>query len=272
MSFKTTFFNLFLVFFTLLGYAQCPLPSGNFENFATGSAGITPATENVPVSANSVWGGDYVVVNVEDGVSYNITTVGSEERVAAAFPTLGRPQVDFDPVMTVYDNSGTVSSANSTGATMIGYNEDFSATEKMPELEYTATYTGKIYVFINATPGTVVYSSLDGISISDNSATCATFATDSTSVQVTRLAATTLSTSTYNFDKVSVYPNPVTEVLNIELNKNSILEIVKIYDISGKEIFADTVSQIDMSSYNSGVYLVEVKSNFGISTHKIIKE
>lgn len=268
---KKRHFVLFcLISLSFYSYSQCPSPNNNFEEFVYPGVGITPATLGVPVEANSIWGGLYVQVNVEAGNSYNFTTVGSEARVAAAYPANPAPQVDFDPIMTLMDNSGT---SGSNGA-VVAFNDDFSG-QIFPELEYTATYTGPLYVQIDPQPGTDIYFTTGGVTTLTNAGAdvnCDTYAVDSVSVQVTRIP--TLSTPNFglNLHKVSVYPNPVTDVLNISIKNNANLETVTVYDIQGKEVHNGMLPTIDMTSYNSGVYFVKVTSNKGTSTHKVIKE
>ncbi|UUV21035.1 T9SS type A sorting domain-containing protein [Paenimyroides aestuarii] len=78
--------------------------------------------------------------------------------------------------------------------------------------------------------------------------------------------------------KARVYPNPATTLLNVEtedmLTKETVLTI---YDLSGKRILqqnahADNHNQINVSSLNSGVYLLQIESNTSYETIKFIKK
>ena len=192
-SLKKLCLSFFLILISFLGYAQCPSPSNNFPNFQTTGVGLTPATINTPVQATAVWGGDYVVVHVEAGHKYKISQANSEAIVAAAFPTsLGGPFVGFDPIMTLMDNTGT----NGGNGAVVGFNDDANGT-RFPELEYTATYTGELYVHIDPSPGKDIYNGFANnygnaakIINAGAAVTCSTFAVDSTAVTVTRLALT----------------------------------------------------------------------------------
>lgn len=74
-------------------------------------------------------------------------------------------------------------------------------------------------------------------------------------------------------NKLILYPNPVTNQLNIA-NSNSKIEKVLIYNFIGalvKSIEGDTRT-IDMSNLSNGSYLVKIITNQGIETQKIIKQ
>ena len=69
---------------------------------------------------------------------------------------------------------------------------------------------------------------------------------------------------------LSVYPNPVRDVLNINTNGTSQIVVV---DATGKEVInvTTTSSQIDLSALNQGIYFLQVFNNQEIKTAKIIK-
>ena len=88
-----------------------------------------------------------------------------------------------------------------------------------------------------------------------------------------------ISTSFVNVDEiaqinnVSVYPNPVKDILNINNANNS---NIAIYNLSGQLVYTeqsynDNV-KVNLSGFNNGVYIVTVKSEDNISTHKIVKQ
>lgn len=73
--------------------------------------------------------------------------------------------------------------------------------------------------------------------------------------------------------KLSVYPNPATDVLNISLSNGTAIETVNIYNISGKLVNNTKLNgnQIDISQLNSGVYMVEVLTANGSFKTKFVK-
>ncbi len=78
-----------------------------------------------------------------------------------------------------------------------------------------------------------------------------------------------------DFDEVavSVYPNPVQDILNI--STASVVESVVVYDVLGKVVLQtqpDSVSPtIDMSSLSSGAYMVQVTVGNTTKTVKVVK-
>lgn len=78
-----------------------------------------------------------------------------------------------------------------------------------------------------------------------------------------------------DFDEVAmtVYPNPVQNILNI--NTTSTVESIVVYDVLGKVVLQaqpDAVSpSIDMSALSSGAYMVQVTSGNSTKTVKVVK-
>ena len=70
-----------------------------------------------------------------------------------------------------------------------------------------------------------------------------------------------------------IYPNPVTDILIIEFDTN-IPETIRMINLLGDIIYqSDKIStnmRIDVSNYKPGTYLIELKYNDIIKTHKII--
>jgi len=66
--------------------------------------------------------------------------------------------------------------------------------------------------------------------------------------------------------KLSVYPNPVKDVLTIKGNYTS----VDIYDVFGKLVLsAESAKTINVSSLSSGVYMLKINTEKGTATQKI---
>ena len=77
---------------------------------------------------------------------------------------------------------------------------------------------------------------------------------------------------------VRIFPNPAGNTLNISLD-NAILRSVVIYDLSGREVFAETVSdatarkhQLNLSQLPPGAYVVKVETGNGNVIKKLIKQ
>jgi hypothetical protein len=79
---------------------------------------------------------------------------------------------------------------------------------------------------------------------------------------------------------VKVYPNPTTELVNIQINYSSIDQVVvTITDLQGKEVYSgkyagiSNVIGVNTASYATGTYILALKNlnNQVLGTYKIIK-
>ena len=72
----------------------------------------------------------------------------------------------------------------------------------------------------------------------------------------------------------SIYPNPATDVLTIEL-KTSTISSLDVYDFSGKYLFnqvlSDKVNTVNIEKLATGIYFFKVNSSEVSSINKIIK-
>lgn len=68
-----------------------------------------------------------------------------------------------------------------------------------------------------------------------------------------------------------VYPNPVSNALNIETKEK--VDNIILYDILGKEVLrTKKTNDIDVSNLNNGVYILKLMTEKGIRENKIVKE
>ena len=76
-----------------------------------------------------------------------------------------------------------------------------------------------------------------------------------------------------NKNQLSLYPNPVQDVLQINLPGNT--GILEIFDISGKSLILKEIQgnkiSIDVSGLDHGIYFVKVLSDNQILTGKFVK-
>ncbi|MFH6987751.1 T9SS type A sorting domain-containing protein [Flavobacterium collinsii] len=83
----------------------------------------------------------------------------------------------------------------------------------------------------------------------------------------------TLSTPTFNVAELAVYPNPVTNFLNLNYQNN--IENIKIFNVLGQEIINKSINassdQIDMSQVLPGTYIAKISVDKAVQTFKIIK-
>lgn len=76
--------------------------------------------------------------------------------------------------------------------------------------------------------------------------------------------------------KGMIYPNPASNLINIDLSANVKNADVKLFDITGRMITQTKITdgyraQLDITLYDSGIYLIEVTSNGKKLTQKIVK-
>jgi hypothetical protein len=88
------------------------------------------------------------------------------------------------------------------------------------------------------------------------------------SAQVTALANENFQTNNLKF---SMFPNPATNLLNIELEKD--LQSLEIYSLQGQKVLTGSEKQINISGLSAGMYMVRVQDvDGGVATQKLIKE
>jgi hypothetical protein len=97
-------------------------------------------------------------------------------------------------------------------------------------------------------------------------------------LRVKESGTASVSNLTNNLNQVIVYPNPVTDILNInfELNKSTTSNI-EILDLSGKQVtvIADenlkgmVSKQINTTEFKSGIYFVKIQTENETVTKKI---
>jgi hypothetical protein len=97
-----------------------------------------------------------------------------------------------------------------------------------------------------------------------------------TEINVVASGALSLDYFSEELSKVTIYPNPVLERLNIQNLKNVNISNIKITDLSGKEVQSNidlkSDKSIDVSSLSSGTYILSVKTENANRFIKFIKK
>ncbi|MEC4004735.1 T9SS type A sorting domain-containing protein [Flavobacterium sp. SUN052] len=95
----------------------------------------------------------------------------------------------------------------------------------------------------------------------------------------TRLAVTTtlggcLGNESFVFNEIKMYPNPVTDILNI--SNTEVMSKVEVIDMLGRTLSSKTINdletKIEMSNLPTGTYLIQVTIDNVIKTFKVIKK
>ncbi len=82
----------------------------------------------------------------------------------------------------------------------------------------------------------------------------------------------TLATNQFNEERLVIYPNPVKSVLNFATTQS--IKSISIYDMMGRELYTEAVqnNSADLSSLQSGHYLLKIETSIGNRILKIVKE
>jgi len=75
---------------------------------------------------------------------------------------------------------------------------------------------------------------------------------------------------------VNIYPNPSSNIFNLEFNSDSKSEII-VTNVLGEQVYFESTksigefnTQVDLSNYSKGIYNLTIKTSDGISNHKLI--
>lgn len=88
---------------------------------------------------------------------------------------------------------------------------------------------------------------------------------------------TALSTNDFFSKNFAVYPNPANEIINLQSNSGLIIESATLTDINGRTVAVMQANGASNTSMNiadlsAGVYILNVSSNEGTGTAKIVKK
>jgi hypothetical protein len=94
---------------------------------------------------------------------------------------------------------------------------------------------------------------------------------------ITNTATTTvvsnLDVAGFEINQISLYPNPVEDILNINLPAQVTLESTMMFDLTGKLVLeSGNQSMIEMSNLSDGTYILRIMTDKGELTKKIIKK
>ncbi len=73
-------------------------------------------------------------------------------------------------------------------------------------------------------------------------------------------------------ENLSFFPNPVSSILNIETSKTISFKQATVYSTLGKLILETFEKQINLETLSAGIYFVEVITDKGVLTKKIVKQ
>ncbi|MBN8566022.1 MAG: T9SS type A sorting domain-containing protein, partial [Flavobacteriales bacterium] len=75
---------------------------------------------------------------------------------------------------------------------------------------------------------------------------------------------------------ISIYPNPVKDVVNITIKENSTIKTIELYDVQGRllqtQLVNDVHSELNVSSRANGLYFIKINTDKGTKVEKLVKE
>lgn len=75
---------------------------------------------------------------------------------------------------------------------------------------------------------------------------------------------------------ISVYPNPVKDVVNITVKNDSILKTIELYDVQGRllqtQLVNDISSELNLVERANGMYFIKINTDKGTKVEKLVKE
>lgn len=92
---------------------------------------------------------------------------------------------------------------------------------------------------------------------------------------ITRSNSITLGIDLIDLDnEISVYPNPVVNILNIKNNSDTVINRISIYNVIGDNVltFENPSSKIPLSNLNFGVHLIKIDTDKGAIYKTILKK
>ena len=101
---------------------------------------------------------------------------------------------------------------------------------------------------------------------------------DYTACVSTSTIKTISALGTDNFESlnnsIKVFPNPTTGIVSISSPENAIINIIEIVDVLGKTVSLKTknTSQVDISEFSNGIYILKIHSGATIFQKKIMKQ
>lgn len=75
---------------------------------------------------------------------------------------------------------------------------------------------------------------------------------------------------------ITIYPNPVKDLVTITIKDNSILKTIELYDIQGRllqtQLVNDISSELNVAERTNGIYFIKINTDKGTKVEKLVKE
>ena len=215
-------------------------------------------TENAGTYLDRTWTGD-------NSAQWTATNARTDQTINGASITLDNRDVGDDAVLT----SPIVSSG--IGNLTVTTQRKFSGTDSSLNLYVNGVFKGTIPY-----SGTVQTTTIPNINVEGNVTIVISEEAPGNRVAIDNLSWTcysSLSNEEFSQETFNIYPNPVSNQLNIQLNSTEKTQI-EIYNILGKRVLTKTIHQsqtIQLDNLNSGVYILKLTQNNSTISKKLIK-
>lgn len=216
-------------------------------------------TENAGTYLDRTWTGD-------NSAQWTATNARTDQTINGASITLDNRDVGDDAVLT----SPIVSSG--IGNLTVTTQRKFSGTDSSLNLYVNGVFKGTIPY-----SGTVQTTTIPNINVEGNVTIVISEEAPGNRVAIDNLSWTcysSLSNEEFSQETFNIYPNPVSNQLNIQLNSTEKTQI-EIYNILGKRVLTKTIHQsqtIQLDNLNSGVYILKLTQNNSTISKKLIKK
>jgi len=71
---------------------------------------------------------------------------------------------------------------------------------------------------------------------------------------------------------LNIYPNPSSGIFRLKLNDDQLNNQVQVFDLSGKLVLAESnATELDLSTFNDGMYLMQMRAKDKLYRAKLIK-
>ncbi|MFG6685508.1 T9SS type A sorting domain-containing protein [Mariniflexile sp. HNIBRBA6329] len=87
-------------------------------------------------------------------------------------------------------------------------------------------------------------------------------------------ASTTLSLDDFQLKEFSISPNPASALIQLKTQPNLKVDNVAVFDLLGKQVYTSKVleSQIDISKWSKGMYIIKISANNFSKTERFLKQ
>ncbi|WP_395047168.1 M1 family aminopeptidase [Flavobacterium sp.] len=90
---------------------------------------------------------------------------------------------------------------------------------------------------------------------------------------ISRNSTATLGLDNFNYDTaLNMYPNPASDILNIDLPANMTLQKVSLYNALGQKSLETNLNKIDVSGLSTGMYIVNFETSAGTFHKNFLKK